>query len=1117
MGKKILVSKLMAAVLVFGFLTAGFGSSASYSATASELEAQINAVSGLTASVSGSTVTVNGSAHRTTNLNLNINSGVTVNWNAVLTGNATANDYLLTLSGNGTFTIGLGGSITVSSGAGGTVYISGGVTLNVAGGSIESPGAGSAVTIAAGTAGVGINISGGSISSVPNGYAINDGSGMTASSNNTIINVSAGLVEAGSACAIRSTGIASVVTISGGEVRNSAASNTNSVIYMNYAPAPNNNLDNIVVSGGIVRTTNPGNQSYVLQTSQNIRILGGEVLSIAGRTINLVGEFSTATVTGGRVCTDSGTAISTATTTLDDVTYASIVISGGTVEALSTGTALRITGYGSTVAVSGDAKVLAKSGLAIDASGRPASNSVTVGGGLVFAWGNAVNKVISPESKLQPAVGGVVAAWNTATDMGEYPYIQSARNDLSMLPASSVSWDNEPPVAVNGGIRYAATGFLPLDVEVIRNAFTLTIVNGTADGGSASLLVTAGATVNISTQETAITPGLNPNLNPVNGNRFVNWTASVAGVTFGDSETMNTTLVMPDSDLTVTAVFKPLYVFRITGGKITDPPNFDSISYGYYSEGETIHIEAYSAQWNITPMWSKTTIDDGAFGDDSLIETTFTMPGEPVTVFVVVEPNKNYKPQMYSATVANGNISTTTAGVPVGDTSFSGYAGTGLNIVANPPDAGKVFGGWTVTPGVGGVFYDAASAATVYIMHSDDVTITANYIDKTYNLTVNGGTGALGPHIEGENITITAAAPPAGRVFSGWTIESGGGLFGDPFMPGTTFTMPDSDAVIKANYEYLDYTLTVENGVDVLGSGAYHFGESIPVSADPPPTGMKFNRWIIASGSGSFGRAAAADTIFTMPAVDATIRATYSENNGTAPSPLMRHGREPDTATSPLHGDVSHMLNTRDHMAFVAGVGNGLFKPINNMTRAEVAQMFYNLLLDKDVETARSFSDVPENTWCKKAVDSLASLGVIAGRPDGRYYPADFVTRTEFVTIAVRFTNEVLGDKQASAFSDVPETHWAHHSIITASSYGWISGVGDNLFAPDRNISRAEAVTLVNTMLNRVPDKAFIDNHHELVFYSDVAKTYWAFYEIAEASNYHHYAQRDDGGEEWQK
>jgi len=210
------------------------------------------------------------------------------------------------------------------------------------------------------------------------------------------------------------------------------------------------------------------------------------------------------------------------------------------------------------------------------------------------------------------------------------------------------------------------------------------------------------------------------------------------------------------------------------------------------------------------------------------------------------------------------------------------------------------------------------------------------------------------------------------------------------------------------------------------------------------------------------------------------------------------------------------MLNTKDHMAYVIGIGGGLFAPDKDMTRAETAQMFYNLLLDKNIEITRVFPDVPEGAWYKKAVDTLASLGIITGRPDGRFYPADSITRAEFVTIAVRFTKEILGDGQASKFIDVPETHWAYNHIITAISYGWIQGVGNDRFEPSRNIKRAEVVTMTNRMLIRVPDKEYIDNHPELIFYTDVPQTHWAFYDIEEASNAHLYERRQDGnGEVW--
>jgi hypothetical protein len=204
-------------------------------------------------------------------------------------------------------------------------------------------------------------------------------------------------------------------------------------------------------------------------------------------------------------------------------------------------------------------------------------------------------------------------------------------------------------------------------------------------------------------------------------------------------------------------------------------------------------------------------------------------------------------------------------------------------------------------------------------------------------------------------------------------------------------------------------------------------------------------------------------------------------------------------------------------MAFVGGVGNRLFAPDKDMTRAEAAQMFYNLLVDKNVKIIRDFPDIDEDVWYKQAVDAMASLGVVVGRPDGCFFPEEPLTRAEFVSIAVRFTKEAQGERegerQASPFSDVTEAHWAHGSIAAAVNHGWIGGIGDGLFAPDRPISRAEAVALTNRMLRRVPDKAYLDSHPELLFYADVPSTHWAHYEIGEASNAHSYVK--DGEEKW--
>jgi len=887
------LSKLLSFLVVTAIVLTAipFVSTVAYAANTADLATQINAVDGLSAAVEGSTVNVTGTAARNANLALSIDAGVTVNWNATLTGNATANNYLLTLSGSGAFTLYGGGSISATSGAGGTMYISDGVTLNVSdGGSIENPGSGSAVTIAAGTQNAEINVCGGAISSMPNGYAINDGSGMSASANNTQINISSGLVEAGSACAIRSTGIASVVAVSGGEVRNAAASNTNSVIYMNYAPAPDNGLNNIIVSGGLVRTANAGNQSYVLQTSQNVLISGGEVQALAGRAINLVGGNSTAAVTGGRVSTVSGTAISTATTTLDEVNNAKIVISGGIVEATGTGRAVVITGYNSTAEISGDAQVLAKSGLAIDASGRPAAGSVTVSGGFVFAWGDGItgsNNVVNPSGKLNSAVGGYIAAWDTATGIGADPYQQDGREHLSMMPADSVYWDDGGTAGdySDDGIKYGSKVF-PLNVETVRNVYTLTIetkLDGVAESAE-TLKVSEGIAVRIATRDdTPVNQSVNPNLTPANGDKFIDWT-SAGGGTIGNESARDTTFIMPGADAVVTANYKTRHLLHTDGlgGVIVEPKNFGgSASYGYYAEGDEIII---SASWNSSTMyfnyWSSS--GGGTIADAGARVTKFTMPGNSVTVTANPSGTPIPSPSPHKTSLVNGGITATTAGaMPDGYDEHTGLAGTGLRIEAVVP-AGSVFAGWSSSDG--GWFADKNSPDTVFVMPNNDTTVTANYVPG-FTLSVENGIAAdtASYYKAGEQVHVIADPVGTGKKFIGWEpVSPGGGSFANASAASAIFTMPAANAEIRAVYADIQYTLTIINRTGEI-SAVYIYGEAVPVTADAPTAGMKFDGWVIISGSGSFGDDSKADTSFTMPAENVIIKAAYSVINPVYP------------------------------------------------------------------------------------------------------------------------------------------------------------------------------------------------------------------------------------------
>ena len=212
------------------------------------------------------------------------------------------------------------------------------------------------------------------------------------------------------------------------------------------------------------------------------------------------------------------------------------------------------------------------------------------------------------------------------------------------------------------------------------------------------------------------------------------------------------------------------------------------------------------------------------------------------------------------------------------------------------------------------------------------------------------------------------------------------------------------------------------------------------------------------------------------------------------------------SAAHPDDSGVSTLLNIEDHIAFMIGDDKGTFRPNANITRAEVAQIFYALLRDKNVPITKTFDDVDPNAWYATAVNTMASLGAVKGVGDGNFEPNRKITRAEFATIAAFFAKSA---SDRYGFKDVSESHWAHKFISAASSFGWVAGVGGNIFEPDRPILRAEAATIVNNMLGRIGDYQQIDAGHAR-FFPDVDKSHWAWYEIGEASNSHEASYNSD-------
>ena len=228
-------------------------------------------------------------------------------------------------------------------------------------------------------------------------------------------------------------------------------------------------------------------------------------------------------------------------------------------------------------------------------------------------------------------------------------------------------------------------------------------------------------------------------------------------------------------------------------------------------------------------------------------------------------------------------------------------------------------------------------------------------------------------------------------------------------------------------------------------------------------------------------------------------------------------GRKP---TVDIPDDVPTGLNGDDHFAYIVGYPDGNVNPGGNITRAEVATIFFRLLTE-DVRTANStqsnsLSDVSRGQWFNHAISTLSSMGIVKGNPDGTFDPDAPITRAEFAAIAARFDDK--NTNNTSNFSDIA-SHWAKDEIGVAANKGWINGYPDSTFRPDQYITRAEAMTLVNRVLNRLPEKSE-DLLDDMIKWPDNADTsVWYYLAVQEATNSHDYSDKSDADkyEKWTK
>ena len=224
--------------------------------------------------------------------------------------------------------------------------------------------------------------------------------------------------------------------------------------------------------------------------------------------------------------------------------------------------------------------------------------------------------------------------------------------------------------------------------------------------------------------------------------------------------------------------------------------------------------------------------------------------------------------------------------------------------------------------------------------------------------------------------------------------------------------------------------------------------------------------------------------------------------------------------TVDIPDDVPTGLNGDDHFAYIVGYPNGNVEPNGNITRAEVATIFFRLLTE-EVRTANStqsnsLSDVTRGQWFNHAVSTLSSMGIVKGHNDGTFAPNAPITRAEFAAIAARFDDK--NTDTSSKFTDIA-SHWAKNEIGIAANKGWINGYPDGTFRPNQYITRAEAMALVNRVLNRLPENSsdLLDSMIKWPDNSDASA--WYYLAVQEATNSHAYSDKskDDKYEKWSK
>ncbi len=356
------------------------------------------------------------------------------------------------------------------------------------------------------------------------------------------------------------------------------------------------------------------------------------------------------------------------------------------------------------------------------------------------------------------------------------------------------------------------------------------------------------------------------------------------------------------------------------------------------------------------------------------------------------------------------------------------------------------------------------------------------------------------------------AQPKDGCTFKGWYDQNKNQCStAQSFVPQAgTDNLYQSGSYV-AVFEAQQYTLrfNANGGEGTMGDLTYTHGQDQSLTkCGFTRAGYDFLGWATAAD----GKVEYHDQQSLSITQDTTLYAVWKQQPNQGGSGGGHHTSGSGTQEKPDETPPT-TLNDTDHYAYIVGYEDGTIRPNGHITRAEAATVFFRLLTDEARDanlTDRSpYPDVSAGAWYNKAVATLSRMGILSGYEDGRFRPNATVTRAEFAAMAARFDTEAK--PVDTPFTDLTGC-WAADEIAKAYGKGWVNGYGDNTFRPNGPITRAEAVTLINRVLRRLPetDKDLLPDERT---WPDNPETFWGYLALQEASNSHLYDRKSDGYE----